>query len=78
MSGHSDYVPLWLKLKERTKNGKRKRKGKNSFRFETLWLHDLECREKVEGAWQERKQVTFSGREQKCIESQQTYEIGIE
>ncbi|KAI5667696.1 hypothetical protein M9H77_17549 [Catharanthus roseus] len=31
--------------------GKRKRKGQRPFRFEMLWMHDEECKEKVIEAW---------------------------
>lgn len=50
-SNNSDHIPLVVVLQNNLRPSWRKRKGVKPFRFETLWLHNEECKEIIQSNW---------------------------
>lgn len=47
MVAYSDHIPLWID----TNGGLIRRRGNQPFRFETMWVGEMECSSIVERIW---------------------------
>ena len=50
ISSHLDHAPILLSLTTVLEN-EEDRKGKCPFRFEKMWMHDLDCDRIVKATW---------------------------